>query len=172
MKLKTIAQGFGAAIVVLILRVWPHLSNYHPVIYHSFLPMRSVIWGVLIDLAVVSLLAAWLFHYLQRSETGLRTAVWAFVAAEIASASVTAGVAMRRAPIPHLSPGTAYIATLLGALALRWLRPLDYRRAVRGFGVLLAIAGCSLIWMIAAYRRGCPPVAPRHGLRSKGACVE
>ena len=52
MNLKTFVQGFGAAITVLILRVWPHLSRYHPVIYHSFLPMHSVIWGVLIDLGV------------------------------------------------------------------------------------------------------------------------
>ena len=65
MNLKTIVQGFGAAIVVLILRVWPQLSRYHPVLYHSFLPIRSVIWGILIDLGVVSLLAALLFAYLQ-----------------------------------------------------------------------------------------------------------
>ena len=90
MNLKTFVQGFGAAIMVLILRVWPQLSNYHPVIYHSFLPMHSVIWGILIDLGVFTLLAALLFRYLERSETGLRTAVWAFVAAELVPGSVTA----------------------------------------------------------------------------------
>jgi hypothetical protein len=104
MNLKTFVQGFGAAIIVLILRVWPQLSNYHPVIYHSFLPMHNVIWGILIDLGVLTLLAALLFRYLGKSETGLRTVVWAFVAAELASALVTAFAAMRRAPIPHLSP--------------------------------------------------------------------
>jgi hypothetical protein len=148
MNLKTIVQGFGAAILVLILRVWPQLSSYHPVIYHSFLPMPTVIWGVLIDLGAVSLLATLLFRYLEKSETGLRTAVWAFVAAELASALVTAGAAMRRAPLPHLSPNTAYTVTLLSALVLRWLRPLDYRRAVRVFALLLVFAGCSMIWMI------------------------
>ena len=148
MNLKTFVQGFGAAILVLILRVWPLLSSYHPVIYHSFLPMQSVIWGILIDLAAVTLLAAWLFRYLEKSETGLRTAVWAFVAAELASALVTAFAAMRRAPIPYLSPGSVYIVTLLAALLLRWLRPLDYRRAVRGFGALLVLAGCTMVWMV------------------------
>ncbi len=88
MNLKTFVQGFGAAILLLILRVWPHLSSYHPVIYHSFLPMQSVIWGVLLDLGVVTLLAALLFRCLEKSETGLRTVLWAFVAAELASASV------------------------------------------------------------------------------------
>src|SRR5579863_9798730 len=99
MSLKTFVQGFGAAITVLILRVWPHLSSYHPVIYHSFLPLRSVIWGVLLDLGVFTLLAALLFRYLEQNETGLRTVLWAFVAAELAAASVTAMGVMRRAPI-------------------------------------------------------------------------
>jgi hypothetical protein len=148
MNLKNLVQGFGAAILILILRVWPHLSRYHPAIYHSFLPMQTVVWGVLIDLAAVSLLAALLFTYLEKSEIGLRTAVWAFVAAELASALVTAGEGMRRAPIPYLSSSRAYIVTLLAALALRWLWPFGYRHAVRGLGVLLALTGCSMVWMI------------------------
>ncbi len=148
MNLKTFVQGFGAAITVLILRVWPHLSSYHPVIYHSFLPTRSVIWGVLLDLGVFTLLAALLFRYLEKNETGLRTALWAFIAAELASASVTALGVMRRAPIPHLSPGTVYIVVLLAALILRWLRPLAYHRAVHVFGALIVLVGCSMVWMI------------------------
>jgi len=148
MTLKTIVQGFGVASSVLILRVWPHLSSYHPIVYHSFLPMRTVIWGVLIDLLVVSLAAALLFHYLEKSETGLRTAVWAFVAAELASELVSAAAAMHRTAIPYLTPDGAYFVILLGSLALRWLRPVDFRRAVRGFGVVLVLAGCCMVWMI------------------------
>jgi hypothetical protein len=148
MNLKSIVQGFGAAILVLVLRVWPHLSSYHPAIYHSFLPMRSVIWGVLIDLGISTLLAALLFHYLEKSETGLRTAVWAFVAAGLVSPLVSALTALRRAPIPYLNPNVVSIVILLAALLLRWLRPLDYRRAVRGFGVLLVLGGCSMLWMV------------------------
>jgi hypothetical protein len=148
MNFKTFVQGFGAAITVLILRVWPHLSSYHPVIYHSFLPMHSVIWGVLLDLGVVTLLAALLFRYLEKNETGLRTVLWAFVAAELASASVTALGVMRRAPIPYLRPDKVYIVVLLAALVLRWRRPIDYRRAVRAMGALIVLAGCSVIWMI------------------------
>jgi hypothetical protein len=148
MNLKTCVQGFGAAITVLILRVWPHLSSYHPVIYHSFLPTHSVIWGVLLDLGVVTLLATLLFRYLEKNETGLRTVLWAFVAAELASVSVTALGVMRRAPIPYLSPDKVYMVILLAALALRWLRPGDYRRAVRVLGALIVLAGCSVVWMI------------------------
>jgi Sulfatase len=148
MKFKNIVQGFGAAILILIVRLWPHLSSYHPVIYHSILPMRTVIWGVLIDLGVFTLLAALLFGYLEKKENGLRTVLWAFVAAELASALVTALAAMKRAPIPYLQPNTVAIVTLLAALLLRWLRPLDYRRAVRAFGVLLVLGGCSMVWML------------------------
>ena len=148
MNLKTIVQGFGAAITVMILRIWPHLSSYHPVIYHSVLPMHRVIWGVLLDLGVATLFAALLFHYLEQNETGLRAVLWAFVAAELASASVTALSVMRRAPIPYLSPDKVYIVILLGALALRWLRPPDYRRAMRVLGVLILLVGCSMVWMI------------------------
>ena len=147
MNLKTIFQGFGAAILVLILRVWPQLSSYHPVIYHSFLPMPSVIWGVLIDLGVVTFLAALLFGYLEKSETGLRTAVWAFVAAELASALVTAGgrCGVRHSlPQPwtgvHRNParGARFCAGFgllpTGVLYVDWL--------------LLMLAGCSVVWMI------------------------
>ncbi len=148
MNLKTLLQGFGAAITVLILRVWPHLSSYHPIIYHSFLPTRSVIWGVVLDLGVFTLLAALLFRYLQKNETGLRTALWAFVAAELASASVTALWVLRRAPIPHLTPERVYLVVLLAALILRWLRPLAYRRAVHVLGILIALAGFSMVWML------------------------
>jgi Sulfatase len=148
MTLKTIVQGFGVASLVLILRVWPHLSSYHPIIYHSYLPMRSVIWGVLIDVAIVSLLAALLFRYLEKSESGWRTVVWAFVAAELASTLVAAGSAMHRAPLPHLTPDAAYTTILLASLVLRWLWPPYYRHAVRVFGVLLLLAGCSMFWMI------------------------
>jgi hypothetical protein len=148
MNLKTFVQGFGAAITVLILRVWPHLSSYHPVVYHSFLPMHSVIWGILLDLGVFTLIASLLFRYLEKKETGLRTALWAFVAAELASASVTALEGMRRAPIPYLNPDHVFIVILLAALVLRWLRPVDYRRAVQVFGTLIVLAGCSMVWMI------------------------
>jgi hypothetical protein len=148
MNLKSIVQGFGAAILVLILRVWPHLSSYHPAIYHTFLPMRSVIWGILIDLGIFTLLAALLFHYLEKSETGRRTAVWAFVAAGLVSPLVSALTALRRAPIPYLNSNVISVVVLLVALLLRWLRPLDYRRSVHGFGILLVLAGCSMLWMV------------------------
>jgi hypothetical protein len=148
MTVKTLAQGFGAAMVVLILRVWPQLSRYHPVIYHSFLPMQSVVWGVFIDLIVVSLLGALLFSYLEKKETVLRNVLWALVAAELSACAVTALDGMHRGEIPHLTPNGAFYAVLLGSLLLLWIAPESYRFAVRGLGVVLLLAGFSLVWMV------------------------
>jgi hypothetical protein len=148
MNSKRLVQGFGAAILLMILQIWPQLTRYHAVVYHSFLPMQSVIWGLLIDLGVLSLLAALLFTWLGKNETGWRTAIWAFVAAELASAAIHALAAMHRAPIPYLRPDIAYVVTLSGALVFRWLRPSEFRVAVRGMGVLLLLLGCSMVWML------------------------
>src|SRR5271167_2132108 len=108
MKLRTIAQAFGAAITLLILRVWSLLSSYHPILYHSFLPMQTVVWGVLIEVGAVSLLAGLLFVWLRQRENGWRSVIWAFVAAEMASTVVVGATTMHRGPIPYLSSGPAY----------------------------------------------------------------
>ena len=82
------------------------VSPYHAVLYHSILPMGSVVWGTLIDLAVASVLAALLFGYLQKRETGLRTLVWVFIAARIAHTIVGIVTMTFGWSIPHLTPST------------------------------------------------------------------
>ncbi len=148
MNLKTIAQGFAAAILLLLLRVWPQISPHHAVLYHSFLPMQSMIWGVFIDLIVVALLAALLFSYLERSEAGRRNAVWALVAAVLVPALAADVAAVWQINLPHIYGELLFYGTLLLALALRWLRPVFYQRAVRGSRFLLLLVGCSLVWMV------------------------
>ena len=81
---KTILQGVGAAILVMISHLTALISPYHAVLYHSILPMRSVVWGTLIDLAALSLFAALLFSYLQKKQTGLRALAWVLIAAVLA----------------------------------------------------------------------------------------
>ncbi len=148
MNPKNIVQGFGFASVELIVRLWPHLSRYHPIVYHSFLPMRTVVWGVLIDLLVISLLAAWLFHLLERNPTGWRTVLWPFVAAALAASVATALTTMHRGAIPWLNADGAYGVVLVGSLLMRWTRPLAFQRAVRTVSILLVLAGCSMVWML------------------------
>jgi len=148
MTLKTIIQGFGAAMLLMIAHLVPLVSPYHSVLYHSILPMRSVVWGTLIDLAVASMSAALLFTYLQKRETGWRTLVWVLIAARLARTIVLNLTADLRWNIPHLTPTTVFAVTLVGALGLWWLRPAAYRVAVRGLLVLLFLVGCTAVWMV------------------------
>jgi hypothetical protein len=145
---KLILQGLGAAILLMISHLAALVSPYHAVLYHSILPMGSVVWGTLIDLAVASLLAALLFGYLQKRETGLLTLVWVFIAARIAHTTVGIVTMTFGWNIPHLTPSTAAIVILVTGLMLWSLRPAAYRAAVHGLLVLLMLAGLNAIWMV------------------------
>lgn len=147
MNLKTIVQGFGAAMLVLLLRVWPLLSPHHSAFYHSFLPMQSVVWGTLIDVIALSLLLAALFAFLRKNEGGARTFLWALVIAELVPVFVSDVAAVWQTPVPRLCIEFLFWGTFLAALALRSMRPLLYTRCVHGFGVLLLLVGCGLAWM-------------------------
>jgi hypothetical protein len=148
MSSKTIVQGYGAAIAILLLPIWPLLSSRHSLIYHSILPVQTVIWGFLIDLAFVGGLAALLFAYLQKSETGMRSALWLLVGAELAPAFAIDISAVWQKNLPHLYAELLFYGTLLVGLALRWLGPAAYRHFVRGLRLLLLLTGCGMAWMV------------------------
>jgi hypothetical protein len=145
---KLILQGLGAGILLMIAHLVALVSPYHAVLYHSILPMRSVVWGTLIHLVVASVLAALLFSYLQKRQTGLRTLVWVFLASRLAHTIVGTVATTLGWSIPHLTPSTAVITTLVVGLALWSLRPPAYQAAVRGLLVLLILAGCNAVWMV------------------------
>ena len=145
---KLLLQGLGAAILLMVSHLAALVSPYHSVLYHSILPMGSIVWGTLIDLAGASVLAALLFGYLQKRETGLRALVWVFIAARIAHTTVGIVTMTFGWSIPHLNPSTAEIVTLVTGLTLWLLRPLAYRAAVHGLLVLLILAGLNAIWMV------------------------
>lgn len=148
MNPKTIVQGFAAAILLLLLPAWPLLSSRHSLIYHSFLPVQSLVWGILIDLAAVTVLAALLFRYLQKSETGRRNVVWVLVGAELAPAFAGDLTAVWQKSLPHLYAELLFYGIVLAGLTLRWLRPAAYQRAVRGGQLLLLMVGCGLAWTV------------------------
>jgi hypothetical protein len=148
MNFKTLVEGFGAASLLLLFRVWPQLSPHHQVLYHSFLPMQSMVRGVLIDLVVLSLLAALLFWYLQEKETGKRSAVWALVVAVFLPVLLTNAAFLLQFAFPHVYSVLLFYGALVAALLLRWLRPAIYLRAVRGLRLLLVLVGCSVVWML------------------------
>jgi hypothetical protein len=148
MNSKTIVQGFGAAVVVSLLSVWPLISPHRSLIYHSFLPVDSLIWGILINLGTLSLLAALLFEYLKKNDTRVHALMWVLVAAELAPAFVGDVEAWRQKGVPHLYVELLFYGTLMASLALWWLRPIAYQRAVRGLLVLLLLVGCGMAWVV------------------------
>lgn len=148
MNVKTIVQGFGAVMLLMISHLAALVSPYHSVLYHSVLPMRSVVWGTLIDLAAGSILFALLFSYLEKSKTGLRTLVWVLIAARLSQTVVGGLVVTLGWDAPRLTRPAVFVVTFVAALALWWLRPPAYRIAVRGLLVLLLIAGCTAVWMV------------------------
>ena len=145
--LRTIVPGFGMAMLLMSAYLVALLSPYHLVLYHSILPMCSVVWGTLIDLVVVSVLAALCITYLQGSQTDLRTLVWVPVAAGVAQRIAVTLVDLGW-DIPDLAPSIAFVLTLIVGLMLWWLRPPAYRAAVRGLLGLLFLLGCSALWMV------------------------
>jgi hypothetical protein len=148
MNSKTIVQGFGAAILISLLHVWPLLSPRHSLIYHSVLPIDSLVWGILIDLGITSLLAAVLFAYLGKREAGLRNIIWVLVGVQLIPALAIDAAATLQKSLTFFLADLLLYGTLLVGLALRWLRPLGYQRVVRGFRFLLLMVGCGLVWMV------------------------
>jgi hypothetical protein len=148
LKLKSIIQGFGIASSLLLLRLWQYFSHYHLLVYHSFLPMRTMTLGMLLELVISTLLAALLIGYLDRRPGGWRGAVWALIAAELISIAITDASAMHRAPSRYLNPAWAFTVVLLSGLLLRWFSSAAYQKAVQALGVLLLFAGCSMVWML------------------------
>jgi hypothetical protein len=148
MNSKALVRGYGATIMILLLPIWPLLSSRHSLIYHSILPVQSVIWGYLIDLAVVSGLAALLFNYLQKNETGGRNALWVLVGAGLAPALATDVWAVWQKNLPHLYAELLFYTTLLLGLVLLWLGPAAYQHFARGIRLLLLLTGCGMAWMV------------------------
>jgi hypothetical protein len=147
MKVRTMLAGCGAGILLTSPYSWRQLSPAHDALYHTRLPNDSVIWGVLIDLAVAAILATLLFDYLERNPGGRRNFVWAPIVAAFATSlavvypavPLLSGLAVRRR--------TAFLVTLAVALFLRWCNGLAYQATARAVTLLLALAGCSIVWL-------------------------
>ena len=126
MTFKTIIEGFAAAVLVLLLRVWPLLSPRHSAFYHNFLPIQSLVWGIVIDLIVFTLLLAILFKFLEKSAAGPRTVIWAFVLAAVVPVLIEDVAAVRQTSLsPHqfkiLFFGSLFLLLGCAAVAARSL---------------------------------------------------
>ncbi len=156
MKVRTLLEGCGASILVMLPYAWSQLSPYHSILYHSLMPSHSVDWGILTDLVGVGLLAAFLFAYLDKKDTGLRSAAWSLIAAKFAivvlyvfltveAARLSGGMA---AASPYLSAELVFGVILVAGLILyRFCTP-AYRASVKVLRFLLLLVGLSMLWMI------------------------
>jgi Sulfatase len=148
MKARTILTGCGVGVVVTLPYLWPLLSPYRFVFYHSFHSLDSIIWGALIDFVVVSVLATGFFFYFEKRGNIYRNLIWVPVAVRLV------------AQIPQVHPSTSWPALrlwhsgialgliLLAGSALWWLLPRTYEALAKGFAALLALAGLSALWIV------------------------
>jgi len=148
MKAGTILTGCGAGVVATLPYMWPLFSPYHYARYRSFHSLDSMIWGALIDLMVVSALAALLFFYLERKDRAYLSLIWAFVVARLASLAVQTLANSQWPALRHVRTSIPFVITLLIALALRWTRPRIYAGMAKGSAALLLLAGLSALWVV------------------------
>ena len=148
MKLQTIVQGFGVAILLFLLRVWPLVSPRHSAIYNNLLPIDSMVWGVVIDLAALTLLTALLFTFLEKNEAGWCSYIWAIVLAELLPIGLGDLASMGRTAFSVRAGQYCLYGSLLVLVLLRAAQPQAFRFIVRGSRMLLFLAGCGLAWML------------------------
>ena len=108
-----------------------------------------MVWGILIDLAAISLLLALLFAFLQKTESGPRTIVWTLVAAELVPTFVIdLAAAWQKVSFRLHGSESRSTASSWPARRTFWLRSVYYQRAVRGFRFLLLLVGCGMVWTL------------------------
>jgi hypothetical protein len=140
--------GCGAGIILTLGLTWNQLSSFHLDLYHRQLPIDTVLRAIAIDVVVVSLLCAAFLWLLQRVDGAHRTLLWtlfaSILAARVVGGFITAEVITRQWLTPPLVFGVVFAAgCLLWLLRRSW-----YVAVVRGFLLLLLVAGFSIIWIV------------------------
>jgi hypothetical protein len=148
MKAKQILTGCGVGVVVMMPYLWPFLSPYRSAFYHSRYDLSSIIWGLLLDFVVISVLATLFFHYFEKRGNLYRNLIWALVAVRLA-AQIFQIHWSTSWPIFRLwRPSTRLALMLLAGLVFWWLLPRAYETMAKGLAILLTLAGLSAIWIV------------------------
>jgi Sulfatase len=148
MMARTILTGCGVGVVVTMPYAWPLLSPYRSAFYHSFHSLSPIIWGVLIDFVVVSVLCTVFFFYLEKRGNIYRSLIWGLVATRLVALIRQVHSASSWPASRLWQSAAAQILILLAALALWRLRPRTYEALAKGFATLLALAGLSALWIV------------------------
>ena len=126
MKARTILTGCGVGVVVMMPYLWPILSPYRFAFYHSYHPLRPIIWAALIDFIVVSVLATVFFFYFEKRGNIYRSLIWGLVATRIV-ALIREVHSSTSWPASRLwQSATAQVLIFLAAVVLWKLAPRTY----------------------------------------------
>lgn len=150
MKLKTLATGCGAGLLLTLPYLLPWLSPDNLALYHSHLPASNLVGGVLIDLAIASLFAILIFGLLESrdADSALGSIAWAVVAGKLLSICFYGASLLRgRLFIRHQS-AWAFAGGFLAMLVLRWSLRHVYRGIARGLHEAMFFAGFSVLWIV------------------------
>jgi hypothetical protein len=148
MKAKSILTGCGVGVVVTMPYMWPLLSPYRFAFYHSLRYLSSIIWGLLLDFAVISVLATLFFYYFEKRGKLYRNLIWALVAMRLAAQILQIHLSTSWPIFRLWKSSTPLGLILLAALVLWWLFPRAYETMAKGLAILLALAGLSAIWIV------------------------
>lgn len=153
MKVRSLIEGAGIAILLLGTNIFPLLSPSHQVIYHDPHSVQTVVEGLGIDLLVASLFFAAFLAVFDRYYPEQSTPVWAALLAlfavtaanfavsalDLGGASIPWNTAMREG----LLLSVAGIALLLSRFSPRLLWG-----SVRAARMGLLLCGCCVLWML------------------------
>jgi Sulfatase len=148
MKARTILTGCGVGVVATMRYMWPLLSPYRFAFYHSFHPLSSIIWGVLIDFVVVSALATVFFFYFEKRGNIYRSLIWVLVAAWPFTQIPKVHLSTSWPALRFLNSPAPLVLSLLAVLVLWRLLPRTYEAFAKGLAILLALAGLNALWIV------------------------
>jgi hypothetical protein len=148
MNLRNFLQGYAVAILAMLLPVWTQLSPHHQALYHSFLPMQTVVRGVLLNLAALTAFAALLFSRLQTYGARYSDLVWGLVTALVVPGALSDIAALLHIGVPYLFRELMFAGLVLVVLLSYRFQTQLYGRLIRAAQIGLLLVGFSAFWMV------------------------
>jgi hypothetical protein len=152
-KVRSLIEGAGVAILLLGTNIFPLLSPSHQLIYHDPYPVQTVVEGLAIDLLVASVFFAALLAVLDRYYPEQSTPVWA---ALLALFAVTVGnfvvsmLGLRGTSIPWGTAMREMVLLSVAGIALLFslFSPRLLWGSVRAARMGLLLCGCCALWVL------------------------
>jgi F0F1-type ATP synthase assembly protein I len=141
-------EGCGAAILFTLAYTWFHISPLHSDLYHRFLPMNAVYWGVAVDVILVCLFLVLVFYVLDRLDPGGRTLWWTLLGGLLAARTAYGLAVAGLIGYPIATPVRVFLLFCAAGLVFWIWKRNWYRQAVRGMRFFLLLLGFFIFWML------------------------